>query len=85
MSLNLIRQAKPCRIGKAGEVHDCSNSGAGEIGELLQRWVDADQGELGLDNFQVQVPDVGEDAAHPTRPYGIRLAYGKVSRHHLIP
>jgi hypothetical protein len=36
---------------------------AGEIGETVQCRIDADQGEIGLDDLQVKVPDVGEDAA----------------------
>ena len=32
----------------------------GEIGELIQGGIDADKGELGLDDLQVEAPDVGE-------------------------
>ncbi len=39
---------------------------AGEIGEQVQGGIDADQGELGLDDLQVEMPDVGQDAAHPS-------------------
>ena len=31
---------------------------AGEIGEPVQCGIDADQGEIGLDDLQVKVPDV---------------------------
>jgi hypothetical protein len=33
---------------------------AGEIGEPVQGGVDAEIGELGLDDLQVEVPDVGQ-------------------------
>jgi hypothetical protein len=36
---------------------------AGEIGEPVQGGIDADQGEIGLDDLQVKFPDVDEDAA----------------------
>jgi hypothetical protein len=39
---------------------------AGEIGELVQSGIDAHQRELGLYDLQVEVPDVAEDAAHPS-------------------
>ena len=38
---------------------------AGEVLEPVQCGIDVDQGEIGLDDLQVKVPDVGEDAAHP--------------------
>ena len=38
-------------------------SSAGEVGELVEGRVDADEGELALDDGQVGAPDVGEDAA----------------------
>src|SRR3954470_17391168 len=34
----------------------------GEVGELVERRVDADQGELALHDGEVGTPDVGEDA-----------------------
>jgi hypothetical protein len=36
---------------------------AGQIPELVQGGIDADIGELGLGDLQVEVPDVAEDAA----------------------
>jgi hypothetical protein len=39
---------------------------AGQALELIQGGIDADKRELGLDYPQVEVPDVGEDAAHPS-------------------
>jgi hypothetical protein len=38
---------------------------AGQVGEPVQRGIDADQGEIGLDDLQVKASDVGEDTAHP--------------------
>jgi hypothetical protein len=38
---------------------------AREVRELVEPWVDADEGEVGLDDEQVEFPDVLEDAAHP--------------------
>ena len=39
---------------------------AGQILELVQGGIGAHQRELGLDDLQVEVPDVGEDATHPS-------------------
>ena len=40
----------------------------GHLLELVQRRIDADQGEkLRLDNLDVQPPHVGQDAPHPAR------------------
>src|SRR5664279_2735294 len=54
------RAAVAARVGFGSRTKLCR-----EVFELIERWIHSGQGELGLDDVQIEPPDVLEDAAVP--------------------